>query len=163
MIVSVYQKWLYQKNSIIVDDNGSELAFGGRKLRSVMNALLVVKLIQDYVKWTNKSVVIIFLDVEKFFDSMNYELSLIEAYRSGVDGRHWQCYKTSNESKTCIPYIPSGKCSPVKLEKVFVQGSCDAMLMAWPLMDAEHKRERDCFTEEFCVEGIIINSKLCHS
>ena len=40
LIVSVYQKWLYQKNSIIVDDNGSELAFGGRKLRSVMNALL---------------------------------------------------------------------------------------------------------------------------
>ena len=76
MILSVYQKWLYLKNSCIVDSAGSEYAFGGRKKRSGMDALLVVKLIQDYAKWTKKEVVIEFLDIEKFFDSMNYQLAL---------------------------------------------------------------------------------------
>ena len=156
-IVSVYQKWLYLKNSGVVDDAGSEFACGGRKKRSVDDALLVVKLIQDYVKWTKKSVVIRFLDVEKFFDSMNFELSLIEAYKNGVNGRFWQCYKVINERKSCIPHIPSGKCSTINVENVFVQGSCDAVLVAWPLMDADNKRIGDCFTEEFCVEGISVN------
>ena len=48
LILSVYQKWLYLKNSIVVDSAGSEYAFGGRKGRSGMDALLIVKLIQDY-------------------------------------------------------------------------------------------------------------------
>ena len=140
-----------------VDDCGSEFACGGRKERSVDDALLIVKLIQDYAKWTKKKVVIKFLDVEKFFDSMNYKLALIEAFRSGVDGRHWQTYKTINSSKTCIPHIASGQCSPIEVRNVFVQGSCDAVLVAWPLMDADSKRTHDCFSADFCVEGIAIN------
>ena len=120
MIVSVYQKWLYSKNSGKVDERGSEFACGGRKNRSGDDALLVVKLIQDYARWTKKNVVIKFLDVEKFFDSMNYKLALIEAYKNGVDGRHWQTYKVSNSSKICIPRIPSGDCSPIEIENVFV-------------------------------------------
>ena len=89
VIVSVYQKWLYQKNSGKVDDSGSEFECGGRKERSVSDPLLIVKLIQDYAKWTKKETVLKFLDVEKFFDSMNYKLALIEAYNNGVDGRYW--------------------------------------------------------------------------
>ena len=157
LILSVYQKWLYLKNSIIVDEAGSEYAFGGRKCRSGMDALLIVKLIQDYARWTKKEVVIEFLDVEKFFDSMNYQLGLIEAYRNGVTGRHWQSYKTINSSKKCVPHIPSGKCSPIDMENIFVQGSCDAVLVAWPMVDADSKREGDCFTTDFHIEGICIN------
>ena len=104
-----------------------------------------------------KEVVLKFLDVEKFFDSMNYKLALIEAYRNGVDGRFWQTYKTINSRKVCIPYTPSGKCSPIEVEDLFEQGSCDAVLVAWPLMDSDSKRPGDCFTSEFCVEGISVN------
>ena len=43
------------------------------------------------------------------------------------------------------------------MENVFVQGSCDAVLMAWPLMDADNKRKRDCFSSNFCIEGVAIN------
>jgi hypothetical protein len=122
-----------------------------------MDALLIVKLIQDYARWTKKEVVIEFLDVEKFFDSMNYQLGLIEAYRNGVTGRHWQSYKTINSSKKCVPHIPSGKCSPIDMENIFVQGSCDAVLVAWPMVDADSKREGDCFTTDFHIEGICVN------
>ena len=157
LILSVYQKWLYMKNSSIVDSMGSEFAIGGRKCRSGMDALLVVKLIQDYAKWTKKEVVIEFLDIEKFFDSMNYQLALIEAYRNGVKGRYWQSYKTINSSKKCVPHIPSGKCSPIEMRNVFVQGSCDAVLVAWPMVDAESKKDDDCFATDFYIEGININ------
>ena len=116
-----------------------------------------MKLIQDYVKWTKKKVIIKFLDVEKFFDSMNYKLGLIEAFKSGVTDRQWQSYKIINSSKTCIPYIASGECTPIAVKNVFVQGSCDAVLVAWPMMDADSKRDRDCFSSEFCVCGIPIN------
>ena len=157
LVLSVYQKWLYQRNSKVVDEAGSEFACGGRRKRSGMDALLIVKLIQDYAKWTKKPVVMKFLDVEKFFDSMNYKLALIEAYKNGVHGRFWQSYKNINSKCTCIPHIPSGKCSPIEVENLFVQGSCDAVLVAWPMIDADSKKQRDCFSSDFCVEGIVVN------
>ena len=157
LVLSVYQKWLYQKRSGVVDESGSEFAIGGRRERAVIDALLILKLVQDYARWTKKEIIIKFLDVEKFFDSMNYKLALIEAYKNGVDGRFWQCYKTINSHGVCIPHIPSGKCSPIEIENLFVQGSCDAMLVAWPLMDADTKRRGDCFSSDFCVEGIVVN------
>ena len=157
LILSVYQKWLYQRNSRTVDEAGSEFACGGRRERNGMDALLIVKLIQDYAKWTKKSVIMKFMDVEKFFDHMNYKLALIEAYKNGVHGRFWQCYKNINSKGTCIPHIPSGKCSPIEVENLFVQGSCDAVLVAWPIMDADSKKGSDCFSSDFCVEGIVIN------
>ena len=157
LILSVLQKWMYKQNSGVVDGMGSEFAFGGRMKRCVSDALLVVKLVQDYALWTGKEVVLRFMDIEKFFDSMNYKHALVEAYLNGVDGRSWQLYKTINSKRTCIPHIPSGKCSPIDMENVFVQGSCDAVLVAWPLMDSDSKRQGDCFSSEFCVDGISIN------
>ena len=155
--LSVYQKWLYQRNSKIVDESGSEFACGGRRERSVMDALLILKLVQDYARWTKQIVVMKFLDVEKFFDSMNYKLALIEAYKNGVDGRFWQSYKTINSSGIYGPHIPSGKCTPIEVKNLFVQGSCDAVLVAWPMMDADSKRPTDCFSSDFSIEGIIVN------
>ena len=157
VIVSVYQKWLYNRNAPIVDANGTEYACGGRKNRSGMEALLIVKLVQDYARWTKGSIILKFLEVEKFFDSMNFKKSLIEAYCCGVKGRFWQCYKTINQKRQCIPHIPSGECSPIEMNEIFVQGSCDAVLMAWPIMDAESKRKNDPFTIDCCIDGIPIN------
>ena len=48
LCISLIQKWLFLKCSPIVDHHGSELAFGGRKGRSVAEVLLIVRLIQDY-------------------------------------------------------------------------------------------------------------------
>ena len=157
IILTIYQKWLYSKNAEKVDRNGSEYACGGRKERAVQDALLIVKLIQDYSRWTKKQIIIEFLDVEKFFDSMNFKKALIEAYASGVRGRSWQCYKTINEKKVCVPSIPSGKCTPIEVQNIFAQGSCDAVLMAWPLMDVDNKRPNDPFCTNCCIEGIPIN------
>ena len=157
VILSVFQKWLYSKNAEVVDSKGSEYACGGRKKRSASEALLIVKLVQDYSKWTRKQIIIEFLDIEKFFDSMNFKQALIQLYLSGVNGKHWQCYKTINERKICIPHIPSGKCSAIEVENIFAQGSCDAVLVAWPLVDAESKRKNDPFAVDCCIEGIPIN------
>ena len=74
-----------------------------------------------------------------------------------MDGRFWQSYKTINNYGVCIPHLPSGKCSPIEVENLFVQGSCDAVLVAWPLMDADSKKEGDCFSADFCIEGIVVN------
>ena len=158
VVLSVYQKWLYSKNADCVDENGSEYACGGRKKRSGSEALLIVKLVQDYFRWTKQHLIIRFLDVEKFFDTMNFKLALVESYKSGVKGGFWQCYKTINKNKLCIPHVPSGKCSPINVHNVFVQGSCDAVLMAWPLMDADAKRNAgDCFESNLYIEGIKLN------
>ena len=43
------------------------------------------------------------------------------------------------------------------MHEVFVQGSCDAVLMAWPIMDAESKKVNDPFTTDCCIDGIPIN------
>ena len=157
LIVSVYQKWLYSRNAPVVDANGTEYACGGRKTRSGQEALLVVKLLQDYARWTKSCMILKFLDVEKFFDSMNFKKSLIEAYLCGVKGRFWQTYKVINQKRTCIPYIPSGECSPIEMNQIFVQGSCDAVLMAWPIMDAESKKKNDPFSVDCCIDGIAMN------
>ena len=157
VIVSVYQKWLYGRNAPIVDASGTEYACGGRKGRSGLEALLIVKLVQDYARWTKSQVILKFLDVEKFFDSINFKKSLIEAYLCGVRGRFWQCYKNINQKRHCIPHIPSGECSKIEMNEVFVQGSCDAVLMAWPIMDAESKKGNDTFSMNCCFEGIPIN------
>ena len=127
IILSIFQKWLYLKNAVQVDSHGSEYACGGRQKRSGLESLLIVKLVQDYSRWTKRQLVIKFMDVEKFFDSMNFKKALIEAYVNGVQGQSWQCYKMINERKVCVPVIPSGKCSPIEVKNVFAQGSCDAV------------------------------------
>ena len=64
---------------------------------------------------------------------MNYKKCLIEAYKSGIKG--WKLYKAINENKQCIPMTPLGECEELTVKEVFLQGSCDAMIMAWNLVD----------------------------
>ena len=158
VILSVYQKWLYSKCAPIVDGNGSIVALGGRKGKSGIEALLIVKLIQDHARWTKQQFIFKFLDVEKFFDSMNFERVLIDIYLSGITGQYWKAYENINREKSCIPFIPSGKCSSIHVENVFVQGSTDAVLMAWNHMDSINKKECDVFSKNCIVEGVEIDS-----
>ena len=104
LTLSILQKWLYSKCAPIVDENGSELAFGGRKKRSVKEVLLIVRLIQDYCNWKKQPLILKFLDVTKFFDTMNYKKCLIEAFRSGITGKYRKLYKAINERKV-IPQL----------------------------------------------------------
>ena len=64
--------WLCSKNAGKVDANGSEYACGGRKERAVQDALLIVKLIQDYSKWTKKQIIIEFLQKYITTESRKY-------------------------------------------------------------------------------------------
>ena len=43
------------------------------------------------------------------------------------------------------------------MNQIFVQGSCDAVLMAWPIMDAETKMKNDPFSVDCCIDGIAMN------
>ena len=156
IFISVLQKWLYTKCSPIIDKNGSELAFGGRKGRSVKEVLLIARLIQDHSMWTKQPLIPKFLDVTKFFDTMNYKKCMIEAYRSGVRGKYWKMYKAINEKKQCIPYTPLGECPPLEVKEVFLQGSCDAMLMAWNLVDSINKSNNKCDDPIVVIEGVQI-------
>ena len=143
IILTIYQKWLYSKCAPIVNEEGSDAAFGGRKGKSGMEPLLIIKLIQDHARWTNEQVILKFLDVEKFFDSMNFQKCLIDLFKSGVEGYLWKAYEIINKTKVCIPVIPSGPCSKIKIEDVFVQGSSDAVLLAWNHMDSFNKKKKD--------------------
>ena len=120
--------------------------------------LLIVKLIQDHAKWTKRPLVFKFLDIRKFFDTMNYKSALIEAYKSGIKSQYWRMYRSLNGYKQCIPYTPLGQCGEIDVKEVFVQGSSDAMLMAWNLVDSVNKDIRGPFSCEpvFYVEGIKI-------
>ena len=139
LCLSILQKWLYQKCSPIVEICGSEYAFGGRKERSVNEVLLIVRLVQDYSNWKKQPLIMKFLDVTKFFDTMNYKKCLIEAYQSGIMGKYWRMYSAINEMKKCTPITPLGECPDINVQEVFLQGSCDAMIMAWNLVDAINK------------------------
>ena len=88
---------------------------------------------------------------------MNYQKALIETYNYGVQGSTWQFYKTINEEKQCVPFTPSGPCNVIKVNNVFAQESCDAVLMAWPLVDADNKQPDDPFSTKCFVDGIPIN------
>ena len=156
VILSVLQKWLYSKCSPIVDSNGSENAFGGRVKRSVKEVLLIVRLIQDQSHWTGQPLIMKFLDVRKFFDTMNYKRCLIEAYKSGIRGKYWRLYKVINQHKQCVPYSPLGEGKQIEVSEVFVQGSSDAMLMGWNLVDAINKEDNDIYDPVICVEGVEI-------
>ena len=139
LCLSILQKWLYQKCSPIVEISGSEYAFGGRKERSVSEVLLIVRLVQDYSNWKKQPLILKFLDVTKFFDMMNYKKCLIEAYQSGVMGQYWRMYAAINQKKQCTPLTPLGECQSIDVKELFSQGSCDAMIMAWNLVDAINK------------------------
>ena len=156
VILSILQKWLYSKCSPIVDSNGSENAFGGRVKRSVKEVLLIVRLMQDQSHWTGQPLILKFLDVRKFFDTMNYKRCLIEAYRSGIRGKYWRLYKATNECKQCIPYTPLGEGRQIDVNEVFVQGSSDAMLMAWNLVDEINKENQDVYDPVISIEGVSI-------
>ena len=84
VILSLLQKGLYSRNARTLDENGSELAFGGRVERCVQEALLIVKLVQDHALWTGQKLYIKFMDVQKFFDTMNFRKALIDAFLSGL-------------------------------------------------------------------------------
>ena len=70
---------------------------------------------------------------------MNYRKCMIEAYKSGICGKYWKLYAAINERKKCSPITPLGACPDINIEEVFLQGSCDAMIMAWNLVDSINK------------------------
>ena len=158
VIVTIYQKWLYSKCSPIVDENGSDSAFGGRKGKDTLEPLLIIKLVQDHAKWTKEQYIFKFMDVEKFFDSMNFHRCMIDLHRSGIKGGYWKAYESINEHKTCVPVIPSGPCSKIGVKDVFVQGSSDAVLMAWNHMDSLNKKERDVWSKSCIVQGVELDA-----
>ena len=41
--------------------------------------------------------------------------------------------------KQCFPVTPLGECDELTVNEVFLQGFCDAMIMAWNLIDAINK------------------------
>ncbi len=122
ILLSILQKWLYSKCSPTVDTNGSEFAFGGRKKRSAKECLLIVRLLQDHANWTKKPMILKFLDITKFFDTMNFKKCLIEIFKSGINGKYWRMYKTINEFKVCVPSTPLGQCKEIDIKEVFLQG-----------------------------------------
>ena len=117
---------------------------------------MIVRLIQDYSNWCKQPLILKFLDVTKFFDTMNYKKCLIEAYRSGVTGKYWKLYKVINERKQCTPVTPLGECPVIHIEEVFLQGSCDAIIMAWNLVDAMNKCEDDVYDPVIVIDGVKI-------
>ena len=141
IMLTIYQKWLYSKCAPIADENGSNSAFGGRKGKSTISPLLIIKLIQDHARWTKEQIIFKFMDVEKFFDSMNFHKCMVDIHESGVDGKYWKAYENINKNMVCVPVIPSGPCTEMNVQNIFVQGSSDAVLMAWNHMDTLNKKE----------------------
>ena len=158
ILLTIYQKWLYVKCAPVVDQHGSETAFGGRKKKSPMNPLLIIKLVQDHARWTKQQIIFKFMDVEKFFDSMNFHKCMIDIHESGVQGSYWKAYETINSHRICVPVIPSGACSEIQMNNVFVQGSCDAVLMAWNHMDTLNKKKTDIWSKKCTIQGIDLDA-----
>ena len=146
------------KCSPIADRNGSNSAFGGRKGKSTISPLLIIKLIQDHARWTKEQIIFKFLDVEKFFDSMNFHKCLLDIYGSGVQGKYWKAHESINERKVCVPVIPSGPCDDINVQQVFVQGSSDAALMAWNHMDSLNKKERGIWSKRCSIQGVDLDA-----
>ena len=158
IILTIYQKWLYLKCAPVVDKNGSESAYGGRKGKATINPLLIIKLIQDHARWTKEQMIFKFMDVEKFFDTMNFHKCMIDIHASGVKGSYWKAYENINNNMVCVPVIPSGPCSEIHVKHVFVQGSSDAVLMAWNHMDTLNKKQTDVWSKRCTIQGIDLDA-----
>ena len=158
IILTIYQKWLYSKSSPIADKNGSDSAFGGRKGKSTMSPLLIIKLIQDHAVWTKEQLIFKYMDVEKFFDSMNFHKCMVDLYGSGVGGKYWKAYENINKNMVCVPVIPSGPCKEIDVQNVFVQGSSDAVLMAWNHMDSLNKKEKNSWSKRCSIHGVDLDA-----
>ena len=61
-----------------------------------------------------------------------------------------------NAEKKCVPHTPIGECGQIDVKEVFVQGSSDAMLMAWNMVDSYNKGNNDAFDPVCCTEGVEI-------
>ncbi len=57
-----------------------------------------------------------------------------------------------------LPHTPLGECGKIDVHEVFVQGSSDAMLMAWNVVDSYNKSSPDSLTFDpvCCTEGVEI-------
>ena len=58
----------------------------------------------------------------------------------------------------CVPVIPSGTCSKIQVKNVFVQGSSDAVLMAWNHMDTLNKKKSDIWSKRCTIQGIDLDA-----
>ena len=58
----------------------------------------------------------------------------------------------------CVPVIPSGPCSEIEVQNVFVQGSSDAVLMAWNHMDTLNKKKRSIWSKRCSIQGVDLDA-----
>ena len=82
----------------------------------------------------------------------------IYIYESGVDGKYWKAYENINKNMVCVPVIPSGPCTEMNVQNIFVQGSSDAVLMAWNHMDTFNKKERSVWSKRCSIQGIELDA-----
>ena len=61
-----------------------------------------------------------------------------------------------NVNNVYIPYTPLGEGRQIDVNEVFVQGSSDAMLMAWNLVDEINKENQDVYDPVISIEGVSI-------
>ena len=54
------------------------------------------------------------------------------------------------------PFTPLGEAPKIEVNEVFLQGSCDAMIMAWNLVDVINKKEKDFMEPVVVIDGIKI-------
>ena len=123
-----------------------------------MSPLLIIKLTQDHAVWTKEQFIFKFMDVEKFFDSMNFHRCMVDMYSSGVEGRYWKAYENINKNMVCVPVIPSGSCNEINVQNVFVQGSSDAVLMAWNHMDSLNKKQKNIWSKRCVIQGVDLDA-----
>ena len=57
-----------------------------------------------------------------------------------------------------MPVIPSGPCTAMNVQHIFVQGSSDAVLMAWNHMDTLNKKERTIWSKRCTIQGIDLDA-----
>ena len=75
-----------------------------------------------------------------------------------MGGQYWKAYENINKNMVCVPVVPSGRCSEIDVQNVFVQGSSDAVLMAWNHMDTLNKKKRDIWSKRCSIQGVDLDA-----
>ena len=83
----LYEKLIYNREEGKIDRHFSEFAAGARKHRSTTDHLFTIKAVLDYYKYLQKSVHLLFLDLEKAFDKLWLTDTIIDIYKAGVSGK----------------------------------------------------------------------------
>ena len=103
--------------------NFSEFQCGGRKQRSTIDQIFIVKAILDNQKCRHQNTYMLFGDAEKCFDKLWLQDCIIDIYEAGIPAKDAMMIYNLNRKAVVSIATPVGKTDDIHIEEIVKQGT----------------------------------------